>query len=84
MQCLKSQTFSDSCAENRHDLLAKIVQHINGTSAAERGSSADPTLMNNDYIQGCKWRVGRVGDYPPSFWQNGKCSDRAAAHSITY
>jgi hypothetical protein len=27
----KSQTFSDSCAQNRHDLLAKIGEHIDGT-----------------------------------------------------
>ena len=44
IDCTKSQTFSNSCAQNRHSLLAKIVQHINGTSGAERGSSADPTL----------------------------------------
>ena len=31
VQCLKSQTFSDSCAQNRHDLLAKIGEHIDGT-----------------------------------------------------
>ena len=31
----KSQTFSDSCAQNRH---------IDGTSGAERGSSVPPTL----------------------------------------
>ena len=35
MQCLKSQTFSDSCAKNRHDLLAKTVQHIDGTYCGE-------------------------------------------------
>ena len=45
MHCTKSQTFSNSCAQNRHSLLAKIVQHIDGTSGAERGSSADPTLV---------------------------------------
>ena len=45
MQCLKSQTFSDSCAQNRHSLLAKMVQHIDGTRRAERGSSADTTLV---------------------------------------
>ena len=37
VQCLKSQTFSNSCAQNRHDFLAKIVEHIDGTSGAERG-----------------------------------------------
>ena len=25
--CTKSQTFSNSCAQNRHDLLAKIIEH---------------------------------------------------------
>ena len=40
----KVETFSNFCAQNRHDLLAKMVQHIDGTSGAERGFSADPTL----------------------------------------
>ena len=40
----KSQTFSNSCAQNRHDLLAKIVKHIDGTSGAERGCNTDWTL----------------------------------------
>ena len=44
MQCLKSQTFSDSCAQNRHDLLAKIVEHSDGTSGAERGCNTDWSL----------------------------------------
>ena len=44
MQCLKSQTFSDSCAQNCHDLLAKIGEHIDGTSGAERGCNMDWTL----------------------------------------
>ena len=44
MQCLKSQTFSNSYAQNRHDLLAKIVKHIDGTSGAERGCNTDWTL----------------------------------------
>ena len=43
--CTKSQTFSNSCAQNRHDLLAKIGKHIYGTSGPEIGSSADPTLV---------------------------------------
>ena len=36
VEYLKSQTFSNSCAQNRHDLLAKIGKHIDGTSGAER------------------------------------------------
>ena len=35
MQCLKSQTFSDTCARNRRDLVAKIVKHIDGTYCGE-------------------------------------------------
>ena len=35
MQCLKSQTFSNSCAQNRHDLLAKIVGEVDGTKYGE-------------------------------------------------
>ena len=31
VQCLKSHTFSNSCAKNRHDLLAKIVGEVDGT-----------------------------------------------------
>ena len=31
VQCLKSQTFSNLCAQNRHDLLAKIVVEVDGT-----------------------------------------------------
>ena len=41
----QSQTFSNSCAQNRHDLLAKIVEHIDGTSGAERGCNTDWTLV---------------------------------------
>ena len=44
VQRLKSQTFSNSCAQNRHDLLAKIAEHIDGTSGAERGCNTDWTL----------------------------------------
>ena len=35
VQCLKSQTFSNSCAQNRHDLLAKIVGEVDGTKCGE-------------------------------------------------
>ena len=31
MQCLKGQTFSNSCAQNSHDLLTKIVGEVDGT-----------------------------------------------------
>ena len=44
VQCLKSQTFSDSCGQNCHDLLAKIGEHIDGTSGAERVCNTDWTL----------------------------------------
>ena len=43
----KVRHFSNSCAQNGYSLLAKIVQHIDGTSGAERGSSADPILKYN-------------------------------------
>ena len=43
--CAKSQTFSNSCAQNCHDLLAKIGEHIDGTSGAERGCNTDWTLV---------------------------------------
>ena len=33
--CTKSQTFSNSCAQNRHDLLAKIVWEVDGTKCGE-------------------------------------------------
>ena len=33
--CTKSQTFSNSCAQNHHDLLAKIVEEVNGTKCGE-------------------------------------------------
>ena len=42
----KVKTFSNSCAQNRHDLLAKIGKHIDGTSSAERGCNTDWTLTN--------------------------------------
>ena len=45
--CLKSQTFSDSCAQNRYDLLAKVVKHIDGTSGAKRGCNTDWTLVRS-------------------------------------
>ena len=35
VQCLKSRTFSNSCAQNRHDLLAKIVGEVDGTKCGE-------------------------------------------------
>ena len=35
VQCLKSQTFSNSCAQNRHDLLAKIVGEVDGTKCGK-------------------------------------------------
>ena len=52
MQCLKSQTFSDSCAQNCYDLLAKIVKHIDGTSGAERDCNTDWTLATQHTISG--------------------------------
>ena len=45
VQCLRSLTFSNSCAQNRHDLLAKIGEHIAGTSGTERGSSVPVALV---------------------------------------
>ena len=33
--CTKSQTFSNSCAQNHHDLLAKIVGVVNGTKCGQ-------------------------------------------------
>ena len=50
--CTKSQTFSNSCAQNRHDLLAKIVKHIDGTSGAEHGCNMDWTLVASSLV-GC-------------------------------
>ena len=35
VQCLKSQTFSNSCAKNRHDLLSKIVGEVDGTKCGK-------------------------------------------------
>ena len=45
VQCLKSQTFSDSCAQNRHSLLAKMVQHIDGTYCGELCCSRPAALV---------------------------------------
>ena len=41
---------SNSCAQNRHDLLAKIVEHIDGTSGDERGCNTDWTLIHRAWI----------------------------------
>ena len=35
VQCLKSQTFSNSFAQNRHDLLAKIVREVDGNKCGK-------------------------------------------------
>ena len=71
MQCLKSQTFFNSCTQNRHDILAKIGKHINGTSGAEHGCNMDWTLdkklweicrnmtdQSMDQIQHCEMVAG--------------------------
>ena len=42
----KSQTFSNSCAQNCHDYLAKIGEHIDGTSGAKCGCNKDWTLVS--------------------------------------
>ena len=39
-----AQKVRHSCVQNRHDLLAKIVEHIDGTSGAKRGCNTDRTL----------------------------------------
>ena len=54
VQCLKSQTFSDSCAKNRHDLLAKTVQHFYGTYCGELCCSRPAALVQN-YYHCWKW-----------------------------
>jgi len=38
VQCLKSQTFSNSSAKNRHDLFAKVEGEVDGT---KRGKVMD-------------------------------------------
>ena len=50
VQCLKCQTFSDSCAHNHHDLLAKIVQHIDGTYCGELCCSRQEALVLNCFL----------------------------------
>ena len=35
------------------------------------------------FVQGRNWRVGRVGNCPPSFWQNRRSHRPAAARHIT-
>ena len=40
----KVRYFFNSCAQNHHDLLAKIVEHINGTSGAKRGCNTNWNL----------------------------------------
>ena len=36
VQCLKSRIFSNFCAQNRHDLLAKIVGEVDGTKWVQK------------------------------------------------
>ena len=44
----KKSDISDSCAQNRHDLLAKIVQHIDGTYCGELCCSRPAALVTTE------------------------------------
>ena len=59
--CTKSQTFSNSCAQNRHDLLAKIVGEVDGTKCGELCCYKHWTLGSVPYLK---------LEYKSSEWQD--------------
>ena len=49
--CAIPKTFSNSCAQNHHDLLAKIVGEVDGTKCGELCCYKHWTLVSNFYLK---------------------------------